>query len=424
MGRVPIVFIAHSMGGLVVKAAYLLGQNDEKYNDVVQSIKGIIVLATPHRGADSAATLNNLLRASFLSPKSFIAELQRGSPAIEDINEQFRHIAPRLEIASFYESVTTKIGIHSAMIVIRDSATLGYQQEISRELKADHHGVCKYSSRQDENYASVRNTLASFVTQLQLKGTEIISNLEAEETEKLQRLLSIMPRHEEELETLRSWWLEGTCTWIFDVAVVKDWLNGEQDAPSLQFEAPPASGKSVMSSYLVDELRSSGHPVLFYFFRSEDSDQRAVSFFLRSTALQLASVNPAYRELLLDMSGSGHSVMALSSADVFRKLFQFASSGVDFSRPIYWVVDAVDESESPKTVLEYMYRVRQIIPSLKVLFTSRESGNLPIHGKIATFSTSSSTKKIAHNNSSDIRAYLELMMDEMGGERGLKESVT
>jgi triacylglycerol esterase/lipase EstA (alpha/beta hydrolase family) len=35
LGKVPTVFIAHSMGGLVAKAAYLLGQNDKTYKEVV-----------------------------------------------------------------------------------------------------------------------------------------------------------------------------------------------------------------------------------------------------------------------------------------------------------------------------------------------------------------------------------------------------
>ncbi|KAL3434765.1 hypothetical protein BDV09DRAFT_168924 [Aspergillus tetrazonus] len=426
LGKVPTVFVAHSMGGLVVKAAYLLGQNDETYKEVVQSIGAIIFLATPHRGADSAATLNNLLRASFLSSKSFIAELQRGSPALEDINEQFRHIAPKLLIASFYESLATKIGIHSAMIVIRDSATLGYQQEISRELHADHHDVCKYSSPQDANYTSVRNTLASFIAQLQARGIDVINDLMAEESRKIEKLLLVTSKHEEEFETLCSWWLEGTCDWIFDVATVKNWLKDEEEVeevPIVQFKAPPASGKSVLSAYLVRELRSRGHSVLYFFFRSEDSDQRTVSFFLRSTALQLASVSPAYKEKLLHIAIGGHNVMTSSSTDVFRKLFQFASSGVDFPYPLYWIVDAVDESESAKTVLEYISRIRQVIPSLKVLFTSRESVTFPADQKIATFSASAEGKGSVRDNSLDIRIYLERMMHEMGGKQDLKDTV-
>ena len=45
------------------------------------------------------------------------------------------------------------------MIVSKDSSVLGYRQEISIPLEADHHSVCKFSSREDPNYRSVVSVL-------------------------------------------------------------------------------------------------------------------------------------------------------------------------------------------------------------------------------------------------------------------------
>jgi hypothetical protein len=52
------------------------------------------------------------------------------------------------------------------MVLERDSSILGYPGEISKALVADHHGVCKYDSRQDPNYVAVRNVLKSLVSKL------------------------------------------------------------------------------------------------------------------------------------------------------------------------------------------------------------------------------------------------------------------
>ena len=95
--------------GLICQA-YLLGQNDEVYQDTVKSMSAIVFLATPHRGTDLAELLNRMLFVSFQSPKDFIVDLGRSSAAVEEINEQFRHIAPKLSIFSFYETLPTHVG--------------------------------------------------------------------------------------------------------------------------------------------------------------------------------------------------------------------------------------------------------------------------------------------------------------------------
>lgn len=59
------------------------------------------------------------------------------------------------------------------MIVERDSATLGYVGEITKLLDADHHDVCKYISRQDSNYRSVRDVIRSLVGQFKSTGNSL-----------------------------------------------------------------------------------------------------------------------------------------------------------------------------------------------------------------------------------------------------------
>ena len=72
----------------------------------------MVFLATPHRGTGLAEILNRILSVSIaLSPKQYITELNKNSPALEEINEQFRHIAPKIQIVSFYETLETPLGI-------------------------------------------------------------------------------------------------------------------------------------------------------------------------------------------------------------------------------------------------------------------------------------------------------------------------
>lgn len=90
--------------------AYMQGQNDPVYQNIVNSISSIVFLSTPHRGTHLAETLNRILQVSFMtSPTQFIAELAGGSQTLQKLNEQFRHVAPRLQIVSFYETRPTPL---------------------------------------------------------------------------------------------------------------------------------------------------------------------------------------------------------------------------------------------------------------------------------------------------------------------------
>lgn len=94
------------------------GQNDPKYESIIKAITSITFLATPHRGTHLAEVLDRILRSTFVTnSKQYISELAKNSYTLQKLNEQFRHIAPRLDIISFYETQSTPIGLKSARVV-------------------------------------------------------------------------------------------------------------------------------------------------------------------------------------------------------------------------------------------------------------------------------------------------------------------
>lgn len=94
------------------------GQFDPEYEAIVQSVSAILFMSTPHRGTNLAETLNRILQVSFVSaPRQYINDLVKNSVTIQKINEQFRHLAPKLSIVSFYETAPTAIGFSSNRIV-------------------------------------------------------------------------------------------------------------------------------------------------------------------------------------------------------------------------------------------------------------------------------------------------------------------
>ena len=101
-----------------ITKAYMQGQNDPKYESIIKAISAIIFLATPHRGTNLAEILNRILQSTLLSnSKHYVSELAKNSFTLQKLNEQFRHIAPRLDIVSFYETQPSSLGLKNARIV-------------------------------------------------------------------------------------------------------------------------------------------------------------------------------------------------------------------------------------------------------------------------------------------------------------------
>ena len=94
------------------------GQNDPEYEVIVKAISAITFLATPHRGTNLAELLDRILRSTLVTnSKQYISELGKNSFTLQKLNEQFRHIAPKLDIVSFYETQSTSIGLKSSRVV-------------------------------------------------------------------------------------------------------------------------------------------------------------------------------------------------------------------------------------------------------------------------------------------------------------------
>lgn len=103
----PIVFIAHSLGGIVVKQALVLAQEAAKYESIRSHTRGIFFFATPHKGSNFAnygkvlATIATRLM-NRPNPKLLMA-LTNNSETLLDLTKQFVTLASKLQIATFYE---------------------------------------------------------------------------------------------------------------------------------------------------------------------------------------------------------------------------------------------------------------------------------------------------------------------------------
>ncbi len=118
----PIIWVAHSLGGLVVKRALIYsaeirGMKTEHLRSIFVSTYGILFLGTPHHGSDIAQWGNRLeWICSVMLPKKvmdsqsqLIDALKTNNETLQNIDRQFIQILSRFHIYFFHEGKPTNL---------------------------------------------------------------------------------------------------------------------------------------------------------------------------------------------------------------------------------------------------------------------------------------------------------------------------
>ncbi|KAI1741935.1 hypothetical protein F4680DRAFT_446481 [Xylaria scruposa] len=372
LGQVPIIIVAHSMGGLVFKKAFIHGLLNDEFRDIISMIKSVLFLATPHRGTDLAETLNKILTSSIFghSPKDYVMELARKSPTIDELNESFRHHASKLHIFSFYETLSTSIGPLSTMVLEKDTAVLGYPRETPQPLSANHHDVCKFQSREDANYLSVLGALRSVVEPDLPDSLHGANGYSEENLALVKTLLGISTPPEEDLAVGRAVRKPGTCEHFFTSREFSEWRSSGS-SQILWAHAPPGSGKSTLCALVVDRILEAGDPCVYFFFKYDSYQKKSISHMLRSLAYQISVHEPRVCRELSDLAKSGERFHNADSLSIWKRIFLPILSKVPIKRIIYWVIDGIDESESSRQVIDFLSSIDEFESTIKVLILSR-----------------------------------------------------
>ena len=158
----PIIFVCHSLGGLVAKKAFNMSNSLKGYEEIAQRIRVIFFLGCPHDGSNLADRLSLIIRLlPNFTTRPFLNDLQTDSIFIQTINEEFPQYSGELELHSFYETDVMNLGFKKTHIVPKNSAVLGWPNESRNYLKRIHREIVKFRNEDDVNYRSLRNALAS-----------------------------------------------------------------------------------------------------------------------------------------------------------------------------------------------------------------------------------------------------------------------
>ena len=101
----PLFFLAHSLGGIVVKKALIIAkQRPSQYGQILENTRHLMFFGTPHQGTIAITGVLRRLGAAFSADASVLRELEVWSPQVLETNSAFlTEIAPMLSITSYWE---------------------------------------------------------------------------------------------------------------------------------------------------------------------------------------------------------------------------------------------------------------------------------------------------------------------------------
>ncbi|CAG8955662.1 hypothetical protein HYFRA_00010926 [Hymenoscyphus fraxineus] len=296
----PIIFIGHSLGGLVVARAVVDGvlRRDE-FPDVVECIASCVFLGTPFRGSPAQpyakllgiagdaiggiAIYNNLLKI-----------LKHGSPELDDLAHEFLGVSRKMfiHLVCYYETVK------SSGTVIASKESSIFEGHENHPCDRTHEEMNKFDGPKDAAYRALSNKLRRIMLNewpriQKLRNSSQVKFDDKEVKVILDSLESINPK--KDLEAIRKG--QGSQSWIPKDPDYQKW----KDYPTHQniwISGGPGKGKSKAAISIVDDLDSlinqvpyrDDSPALTYFFCDErDVDKSKAINVLKTLIWQLLS---------------------------------------------------------------------------------------------------------------------------------------
>jgi WD40 repeat protein len=397
------------MGGLVIKRAYILAKQKEEFFSIANRVRAVFFLATPHRGADLAQLLTRILS---LSPgqRPFVGDLHRNSFATQSINDEFPHYCQELQLYSFYETLPTSYGVGKGLVVDKDLATLGYNNERTAYLNANHREVCKYSASTDPNYLVVRNALASTIDGFRTHAASSKHNLDLDQRKVLEDSLGVSDAAEDDLMGVTAQLMTGSCEWLLKRSSFQEWRESA-NTQMYWISAKPATGKTILSGKVITHLRELNRDCAFYFFHYGNKEKSTISSFLLSLAWQMTLMHPDIFRTVYEICKQDRRLSTADYRTIWRKLYLEGILKVSLVRPQYWVVDALDECQTGSDLVPLLARIIEMCP-LRIFLTSRDRYEVykqTIIPKVKVISEEIMTD----DTKSDIALFLQANIDQL-----------
>ena len=327
----PLIFIAHSLGGIIVKDALSLSRNDLTHlQEILPAVKGVIFLGTPHHGSKVASlgkVAFELSRLFFQKPNlDVLRGLERNSEILDRITRGFGQVlaAGSLKVHSFREELDT----NGVTIVDSSSSSIGYLHETTGTLHANHRNMAKMSSLDDIKFKRVSAVIQRWIRcesgRQELprvdQNTAVLPDglIFDEEYQNCLRSLDFV-KARSRIQNVDAVY-NHTYEWILDPEFgFQPWLCGEDPSPKFWIQGKPGSGKSTLMKFAKDhpvtrELLGKYHNgpwiIAAYFFHDRGIEvQKSIVGFLREIVYQILRQQKELFPLVYDVFRRQHGYL-------------------------------------------------------------------------------------------------------------------
>ncbi|KAF3163644.1 hypothetical protein TWF225_002027 [Orbilia oligospora] len=321
--RRPIVFIGHSMGGIVIaKAISIAESRRDLFGKMFEAVTGCIFFGTPFQGASVAAAASMFAQVSeFLNLDQATASklldlMKPDDESLRDIRNEFVRLStkmsPKIELWCFYEERPTdwskQIGLPFRVpipkkfedFVTRESATLTGVDSMG--LARIHRELVKFDSFKDTVYQLVRGPLKTIINSAPLIAKNRFNSTRGIDREVVKNVLNALEGVQVEKKRKRS--IQGviSSSWILHEQEYKQWLQKDEQRSidCLWVLGPEGKGKLGASLAALDhiedtlrkeEAQNSGQAanLLAYFLCDQTSDGSSPEELLKSFLRQLVN---------------------------------------------------------------------------------------------------------------------------------------
>ncbi|OBT66968.1 hypothetical protein VE03_04238 [Pseudogymnoascus sp. 23342-1-I1] len=429
--RKPLFFIAHSLGGLIVKEAIIQMHNESHDGfDALKFVYGALFFGVPNQGMDIKSLIpmvKSQLNEGFLNSISTTSDLL--FKQCREFPKAFNF--PESRIMCFYETQAspTATKIHGnwrmegpyAILVGQASATHGRPWENEahhiQAINRAHSQLVKFRAN-DEVYRRILGTIKEFAKQavimtreVQLKEVQFAEST-IDDTDCLKSLSFLEMRYRQnEVEETHG---EDSCGWILKHDDYQSWLN--IDHGLLWIKGKPGSGKSTLMKriYIEDTVKADIKLAFFFHRRGVQLQQTAIGM-LRTLSHQLMSQSlPAraiFRAHYREKKAFGKHGKDWDWRDTeLRQLLKSALAAAAKSHSISIFIDALDEasgsseeSSAGQVIVAYLHEVSVVLQrsarQTKICFSCRHH---PIIGFNSGFEIC-----MEKENQDDISAYID-----------------
>lgn len=160
----PIIFVGHSLGGIVIKSALIFSSQDKDPNILALSISttGIVFLGTPHNEKISSLdqlewprTIAKIVEFAKVGNPSLVKHLENQSLSLQSRLQPFKALSDNISIVSYYEEIPNSI---SNIVVPKPSMRSSYGDRMDI-IHASHRDMCRFNSRENPDYKKVSREL-------------------------------------------------------------------------------------------------------------------------------------------------------------------------------------------------------------------------------------------------------------------------